>query len=252
LEEQVIPKLFAGKSAEAAIRVWSPGCSTGEEAYSLAILLAERQRALKRSHMVQVFATDIDPQAISTARAGLYPSSIAADVPPERLASFFTTEPDGSAYRVNKSIRNMLVFSEQNAIKDPPFSKLDLISCRNLLIYMGAELQKRLIPVFHYALNPGGFLFLGMSETVGVFDDLFGVVDRKMKLYVRRQGSAGLGRAAADRYSPPVTAIDMAVPRFAAKAAIPRKPSLREVTEKALLQQAVNLYRGAGRRSTSF
>jgi two-component system CheB/CheR fusion protein len=239
LEEQVIPKLFARKSAGDAIRVWSPGCSTGEEAYSLAILLAERQGALKQSYMVQVFATDIDPQAIATARAGLYPSSIAADVPPERLARFFTAEPDGSAYRVNKSIRDMLVFSEQDAIKDPPFSRLDLISCRNLLIYMGAELQKRLIPLFHYALNPGGFLFLGTSETVGTFDDLFGAVDRKMKLYARRQGSAGPGRAASDRYSPPVTPIDLAVPRAAAKAAIPPKPSLREVTEKALLQQVV-------------
>ncbi|TRZ99154.1 MAG: PAS domain S-box protein [Deltaproteobacteria bacterium] len=239
LEEQVIPKLFAGKSDGDAIRVWSPGCSTGEEAYSLAILLAERQGALKRSYIVQVFATDIDPQAIATARAGLYPSSIAADVPPERLARFFTAEPDGSAYRVNKSIRDMLVFSEQDVIKDPPFSRLDLISCRNLLIYMGAELQKRLIPLFHYALNPGGFLFLGTSETVGTFDDLFAAMDRKLKLYARRQGSAGPGRAAADRYSLPVTPIDMAVPRAAAKTAIPPKPSLREVTEKALLEQVV-------------
>jgi two-component system CheB/CheR fusion protein len=149
IEEQVIPKLFAGKPAGAAIRVWSPGCSTGEEAYSLAILLEERLEALKQSYKVQVFATDIDSQAIGTARAGLYPASIAADLSPERLARFFSAEPDGSAYRIHKGIRDMLVFSEQNVIKDPPFSKLDLISCRNLLIYMGGDLQKKIVPLFH-------------------------------------------------------------------------------------------------------
>ena len=169
LEEKVIPKLFAGKPASAVIRVWSPGCSTGEEAYSIAILLQERLEALKQSFKVQVFATDIDSQAIATARTGIYPASIATDISPERLARFFTAEPDGSAYRIHKGIRDMLVFSEQDVIKDPPFSKLDLISCRNLLIYMGGDLQKKLIPLFHYALNPGGFLFLGTSETVGEF-----------------------------------------------------------------------------------
>ncbi len=187
LEEQVIPKLFAGKPADAVIRVWSPGCSTGEEAYSLAILLAERQEAMKQSFKVQVFATDIDRQAIATARAGLYPASLAADLSPERLARFFAAEPDGSAYRIHKGIRDLLVFSEQNVIKDPPFSKLDLISCRNLLIYMDGDLQKKLIPLFHYALNPGGFLFLGTSETVGECDDLFAALDRKLKLYQRKE-----------------------------------------------------------------
>ncbi len=177
IEAQVIPKLFAGKPASAVIRVWSPGCSSGEEAYSLAILLAERQEAMKQSFKVQVFANDIDSQSIATARAGIYPASIAADLTPERLVRFFVAEPEGSAYRVHKSLRDMLVFSEQSVIKDPPFSKLDLISCRNLLIYMGADLQKKLMPLFHYALNPGGFLFLGTSETVGEFGDLFAAVD---------------------------------------------------------------------------
>ena len=169
LEEQIIPKLFAGKRADATIRIWVPGCSTGEEAYSLAILLAEHQEALKQSFKVQVFATDIDSHAIAAARAGIYPASIAADLTPERLARFFSPEPGDSAFRIHKGIRDMLVFSEQNVIKDPPFSKLDLISCRNLLIYLGGDLQKKLIPLFHYALNPGGFLFLGTSETVGEF-----------------------------------------------------------------------------------
>ncbi|HCN67013.1 MAG TPA: chemotaxis protein CheR, partial [Candidatus Accumulibacter sp.] len=121
----------------------------------------------KHAVTVQVFATDIDGRAIATARSGLYPASIAANLSPERLARFFTATPDGSAYRVQKSIRDMLVFSEQNVIRDPPFSRIDLISCRNLLIYMGAELQKKLIPLFHYVLNPGGLLFLGTSESIG-------------------------------------------------------------------------------------
>ena len=242
LEEQVIPKLFAGKPAGGVIRVWSPGCSTGEEAYSLAILLAERQEALKQSFKVQVFATDIDSQAIATARAGLYPASIAADISPERLARFFTAEPDGSAYRIHKGIRDMLVFSEQDVIKDPPFSKLDLISCRNLLIYMGAELQKKLIPLFHYALNPGGFLFLGTSETVGEFGDLFAVLDRKSKLYRRKEDSYIERRAwplgpflpahDGDRRGAPAGRRKDRI-RGAVAAQLP----LRELTEQALLQQ---------------
>ena len=187
LEEQIIPKLFAGKGADATIRIWVPGCSTGEEAYSLAILLAEHQEALKQSFNLQVFATDIDSQAIATARAGIYPASIATDLTPERLARFFAPEPGDSVYRINKGIRDMLVFSEQNVIKDPPFSRLDLISCRNLLIYLGGDLQKKLIPLFHYALNPGGYLFLGTSETVGEMGDLFAALDRKQKIYQRKE-----------------------------------------------------------------
>ncbi|MBM4236489.1 MAG: chemotaxis protein CheR, partial [Firmicutes bacterium] len=181
LEEQVIPRLFADRSADAPVRIWVPGCSTGEEAYSLAILLAERQEALKKNITMQVFGTDIDSQAIAAARAGVFPASIATDLTPERLARYFAAEPGDGVYRIHKTIRDMLVFSEQNVIKDPPFSKLDLISCRNLLIYLDADLQKRLLPLFHYALNPGGHLFLGTSETVGEFGDLFAVLDRKQK-----------------------------------------------------------------------
>ena len=213
IEEQVIPKLFAGRPASGVIRVWSPGCSTGEEAYSFAILLAERQESMKQSFKVQIFATDIDTRAIATARSGLYPANIAADLSPERLARFFTAETDGSAYRINKGIRDMLIFSEQNVIRQPPFSKLDLISCRNLLIYMNMELQKRLIPLFHYALNPGGFLFLGTSENVVDFGDLFDVVDRKSKLYRRKKDSHIERRMAAREFLPALTAIDVALPR---------------------------------------
>jgi two-component system CheB/CheR fusion protein len=237
LEENIIPKLFEGRPAGSVVRVWTPGCSTGEEAYSIAILIHEHLEALKQSYKVQVFATDIDSQAIVTARAGLYPSSITADISPERLARFFAVETDGSAYRIHKGIRDMLVFSEQDVIKDPPFSKLDLISCRNLLIYMGGELQKKIIPLFHYALNPGGFLFLGTSETVGDFGELFTLLDRKAKLYRRKEDTRGAQRAVPGRFLPPMTALEEAIPRAAGKAAVSGKMPPREIAEQALLKQ---------------
>ena len=237
LEEQVIPKLFAGKSASTVIRVWVSGCSTGEEAYSLAILLAERQAAMKQSFQVQVFATDIDSQAIATARAGLYPASIAADISPERLSRFFTAEPGGSFYRIHKGIRDMLVFSEHNVIKDPPFSKLDLISCRNLLIYLSGELQKKLMPIFHYALNPGGYLFLGTSETTGEFVDLYNPLNRKEKIYQRKDDMHSTQRATLGRFLPPTTAVHATAPRTTGKTVFPVKLSLRELAEQALMQQ---------------
>ncbi len=238
LEEQAIPKLFANTPAFATIRAWAPGCSTGEEAYSIAILMQEHMESLKQNYMVQIFATDIDSQAIATARAGLYPASIAADISPERLARFFVAEPGGSAYRIQKSIRDMLIFSEQDVIKDPPFSKVDLLSCRNLLIYMGADLQKKLIPLFHYALKPGGVLFLGPSETVGEFGDLFGALDRSSKLYLRKENMHGSTHVALGRFLPLMTAQPEAASRATRKPALPDKLPLRELTEQALLQQA--------------
>ncbi len=249
LEEVALPRLFVGKPANSVVRVWAPGCSTGEEAYSLAILLVERLEALKQSYTVQVFATDIDARAIAAARAGLYPASIAADLTPERLARFFTAEPGGGGYRIHKGIRDMLVFSEQDVIKDPPFSKLDLISCRNMMIYMGAELQKKLIPLFHYALNPDGILFLGTSETVGEFGDLFAVLDRKQKLYQRKEDLHSARRLALGRFLPPLTALAAALPRAAGKTTFPVKLPLQELTEAALLAQvapAGALVNGAG------
>jgi len=258
LENEIIPRLFADKPAGGVIRVWSTGCSTGEEAYSLAILLQERIEVLKQSYTVQLFATDIDSRAISAARAGLYPASIAADISAERLARFFTAVPDGSAYRVNKGLRDMLVFSEQDVIKDPPFSRLDLISCRNLLIYLGQELQKKLIPLFHYALKPGGFLLLGTSEGIGESGELFAVLDRKAKLYQRKDDYLGMQRAVSGRILPPTSAMqameatDKARPRGSAKtgaALFPVKLPLRELTEQALLQQiapAAALVNGQG------
>ncbi|MCX5867728.1 MAG: PAS domain-containing protein [Proteobacteria bacterium] len=235
LEAQVIPHLFVGKSAGASIRVWVPGCSTGEEAYSIAILLQEHLEALKRNLKVQVFASDIDRRALEQARAGVYPASISADVSTERLARFFSQEPDGSSYRINKGIRDMLAFPEQDVIVDPPFSKLDLISCRNLLIYMGGELQKRLIPLFHHALNPGGFLFLGTSETVGEFMGLFATLDRKSKLYQRREHVHGANRPARGRFLPQLTE-NVKAPRPTGKTPGEYKLHLRKLAELVLLQ----------------
>jgi two-component system CheB/CheR fusion protein len=232
LEEQVIPNLFANRPTGASIRVWVPGCSTGEEAYSLAILLQERMEELKQTFKLQVFATDIDRRAIECARAGIYPVSIADNISPERLARFFSPEPDGSAYRILKSIRDRVIFSEQDVIKDPPFSKLDLISCRNLLIYMGGELQKKIIPMFHYALNPGGMLFLGTSETVGELVDLFTTVDRKSKLYRHRDDVTGARRTG----FLPLLPADGPVARPSGRAPGESKLPVRELTERALLQ----------------
>ncbi len=237
LEQQVIPQLFVGKPPGAQIRAWSTGCSTGEEAYSLAILLAEHQEALKQSFKMQVFATDIDGRAIATARIGRYPASIAADITPERLSRYFSLEPDGGTYRIHKSIRDMLVFSEQDVIKDPPFSKLDLISCRNLMIYMSGDLQKKLIPLFHYALSPNGYLFLGTSETVGEFGEHFSALDRKLKLYQRKQDTHGARSQGIDRFLTPMAAVAATRTQTAVKATGEEKVSLRELTEQALLQQ---------------
>jgi two-component system CheB/CheR fusion protein len=237
LEEKAIPQLFASKAVGSAVRVWCAGCSTGEEAYSMAILLQERLELLKTSYKVQVFATDIDSRAIAVARTGLYPTSIADHVTPERLARFFTLEPDGSAYRVHKGIRDLLVFSEQDVIKDPPFSRLDLISCRNLLIYLSADLQKKLISLFHYALLPGGRLFLGSSESAGEQGDLFAAIERKAKIYQRKEDFQGAQRAALGRFLPPLMDKDTSRLPHADKTPDLAKLSLRELTEQTLLQQ---------------
>jgi two-component system CheB/CheR fusion protein len=239
IEEQVIPGLFVGKPAGGVLRIWSPGCATGEEAYSLAILLAERQAVLKQTYKVQVFATDIDSQAIAKARAGIYPANIAADISPERLSRFFVAEPASNVYRIHKHIRDMLVFSEQDVIRDPPFSRLDLISCRNLLIYMSGDLQKKLLPLFHYALNPDGVLFLGTSETVGDFGNIFTTLDRKWKLYQRNDACPDASCMVQGGLLSPRTAEDAALPQATGKTAGSGELSLRELTEQALLQQVV-------------
>jgi two-component system CheB/CheR fusion protein len=191
LETDIIPRLFANKPAGGTVRVWVCGCSSGEEAYSIAILMQEYLNGLRQAFRVQIFATDVDAQAVAQARAGVYPASIASDVSPERLARFFTLDQDSGVYRIQKGIRDLVVFSEQDLIRDPPFSRLDLLSCRNLLIYLDGNLQRKLIPLFHYALNPAGVLFLGSSESIGDALTLFSPLDRKWKLYARLDPVSG-------------------------------------------------------------
>ncbi len=236
LAAQVIPNLFAGKSPGDSVRVWVPGCSTGEEAYSIAILLQEQMEARKQYFKLQVFATDIDRRALDQARSGIYPVSVAADISPERLARFFTQEPGCGEYRIRKNTRDILVFSEQNVIKDPPFSKVDLISCRNLLIYLDGPLQKKILPLFHYALNPGGFLFLGTSETVGDFTNLFFLMDRSAKCYQRKSETLGTKPQILDALLSP-TSGGGGLHRFIGPAQAQRKDDLREITERTLLAQ---------------
>ena len=181
LKQVILPTLLAGKSENYVFRVWVAGCATGEEAYSIAILLREFMDENRSEFKVQIYSTDLADDPITVARAGFYPPNITLDVTPERLRRFFIKEDNG--YRVKKEIREMLVFAVQNIIKDPPFTKLDLLSCRNLMIYLEPELQNRLIPAFHYALKPGGVLFLSPSEGIGNHTDLFTPLSRKWKFY---------------------------------------------------------------------
>ncbi len=185
LAKEAIRPLLKQKTEDSQFRIWVPGCATGEEAYSIAILLRECMDELKVHLNVQIFATDLDDNAIEAARVGFFPSGITADVSARRLAQFFTRD-DGS-FRIRKELRDWLVFAPQNVIHDPPFTKLDLISCRNLLIYMQAELQKKLLTLFHYSLQAGGYLFLGTSETISEFDDLFQSLDAKAKIFRRKE-----------------------------------------------------------------
>ena len=188
LSDLALPKLFEGKPDNTELRIWVAGCSSGEEPYSLAILLKEYMAKTGHSLRFQIFATDLDEWSITRAREGIYPIGIAADVSPDRLQRFFKLE-DGQ-YRISKEIRDTVIFATQNLIQDPPFTRVDLISCRNLLIYLNAELQKEIFPQFHYALNPGGILFLGSSESIGHFDNLFLAIDKKWKLYQRKNTRA--------------------------------------------------------------
>jgi two-component system CheB/CheR fusion protein len=191
LRNVALPELLRARSQGGVLRAWVPGCSTGEEAYSIAIVFQEVLEQLRpaRSITLQVFATDLDRDAIEKARQGAYPANIVADVSPERLRRFFIQDDRG--YRVSKEIREMMVFAPQNIIMDPPFTRLDILSCRNLLIYLSPQLQKKLVPLFHYSLNRRGILFLGSAETVGAFSSLFKPLDGKTRLYRRLDNAAG-------------------------------------------------------------
>ena len=189
LGEQILPALLASRPNGGQLRAWAAGCSTGEEAYSLGIMFKEALAELSpaKPFSLQIFATDLDRDAIDKARQGVYPENIAADVSPERLRRFFIREERG--YRIGKEVREMVTLATQNIIMDPPFTKLDLLICRNLLIYLTPELQKKLLPLFHYSLNPGGVLFLGSAETVGSASELFVPLEGKGRFYQRKEST---------------------------------------------------------------
>ncbi len=231
LDDKVIVPMVKDTPNEAIIRVWVPGCATGEEAYSIAILFSEATKALNKHFNVQIFATDIDADAIERARLGVYPDSIVADVSSERLRNFFLKEEN--AYRVKKQLRQMVVFATQNLIKDAPFSKLDLICCRNVLIYLNAALQKKILPLFHYTLNPDGKMFLGTSETIGAFADLFSPLDAKWRIFKRKKASTAAGLES------PVLALNDLKGAAAkeAKKFEPTPVNIRQLAERTILQE---------------
>jgi two-component system CheB/CheR fusion protein len=184
LSQRVVPELVERASADRAVRVWVPGCATGEEAYSLAILLVEGFRAADREINFQIFATDLDEDSLERARAGLYADSVVGDLSPARLRRFFT-RADEQQYQAHKELRDAIVFAPQNLISDAPFSKLDLISCRNLLIYLEPKVQEKVVSLFHFSLNVDGYLLLGPSESIGRMPDLFEPISKKWRVYRR-------------------------------------------------------------------
>lgn len=181
---QVIPKLFEGRTDRDVIRIWVPACSTGEEVYSLAILLREHMEMLETAPRVQIFATDIDDRSLTVARIGRYPKGYLESVSPERIARHFVI--DGESAVIGRAVRDICTFAPHSVLRDPPFSRLDLVSCRNLLIYLGAEAQQHLMPILHYALRPRGYLFIGMAENVTRFEDLFDTVDKRHRIFQAR------------------------------------------------------------------
>lgn len=187
LQGEIIPALLESRPAGGTLRAWSVGCSTGEEAYSLAMVFKEALEQVRPAvhFKLQIFATDLDRDAIDKARQAVYPANIVADVSPERLRRFFVQEATG--YRVGKEIREMVTFATHNIIMDPPFTRLDILICRNLLIYLRAEVQKKVLPLFHYSLNPGGIMFLGCAETADSFSELFQPLNLKLRLFRRRE-----------------------------------------------------------------
>jgi two-component system CheB/CheR fusion protein len=236
LKNHVLPEMLASHPDGAVLRAWMPGCSAGEEAYSLAMIFKEALEVAKpaQSYSLQIFASDLDKNAIATGRAGKYPRSIAADVSEARLKRFFVE--DAGSYRVCNEIREMVVFAEQNIIVDPPFTKIDLLSCRNLLIYLEAELQVKLIQLFHYSLNPGGFLVLGSAEWVGASTVLFSPVSGKSRIYRRLDAPA---RALPIDFP---AAFGRTRSKWGAGAALelgesPPAPNLQSLVEKMVLQR---------------
>lgn len=239
LERDIIPSLFEMKAGaeDKSLRVWSAACSTGEEAYSLAMLLADQAAASSASGKVQiqVFATDIDDRALETARAGVYPQAILTDVTPPRLRQYFIKEQNH--YRMQKELRERILFARHNILRDPPFSRLDMISCRNLMIYLDRDIQLEVLRMFHFALNPGGYLFLGSSETADACSQLFTPVDKKNRIYRAKEVSATLRRAPAGPFQGVGLSTPVRMPH-SEPSKRNRKFSFADVHQRALEQYA--------------
>jgi len=233
LSELVLPKLFENRSEGESIRIWVPGCATGEEAYTLAMLLIEERDKQKSDIDIQIFATDIDQRALNTAREGAYPASIASKLTKPRLDRFF--KKSGKQYIVTKHLRDMCVFSIHNLVSDPPYSQMDLISCRNLLIYLGQPLQLKLIPLFHFALRPQGYLLLGPSENLTSHTEIFRPVDKKHRISQRKAGPAkpndlftGSGRASLKLSHAATNSVD--------------KPDVHQISQRIVLDEFAPRY----------
>jgi len=230
LKQEVFPRLIKDRPADSPIRIWVAGCSTGEEAYSIGMCLSECLSDAKTHYPVQIFATDISDSALEMARTGTYSESSVAEVSQERLNRFFTRTQ--SAYQVAKPIRDMCVFAKQNIIKDPPFSRLDLVSCRNVLIYLDGPSHRRVMPLFHFALRASGFLLLGRSESVGAFAHLFSTIDNKNKIFQAQVGPfEGRFDFSVQHYAP--DDLNRALPPAAAR----REMNLQSEINRLLLQE---------------
>ncbi|MDI1302594.1 MAG: chemotaxis protein CheB [bacterium] len=236
LAASALPELLARRRTEEKLRAWVVGCSTGEEAYSLAMTFSEVVQRLPAAHEVtlQIFASDLSPDAIATARRGKYPLAISADVSPERLARFFSRHD--THYQVNQGIRDMVLFAQHDVVLDSPFTKLDLISCRNLLIYFDAKLQHRLLPLFHYSLRPGGVLMLGSSETVGRSSQLFSPLQSKLRFYARQNNATLSGPDFLLKSFPPLSRLSKEPSVSAANVSTPPAASLQTAADHVLLQ----------------
>jgi len=234
--DTALPALLARRAGETKLRAWVAGCSTGEEAYTLAIVFKEAVRCLPEHHdlKLQIYASDLSPDAIATARAGRYPATIGASMPPEVVTRYFT--PQGGALVVGKPIRDMVLFAQHDVVLDPPFTRLDILSCRNLLIYFDATLQRRLLPLFHYSLRPGGLLLLGSSETIGSFSKLFEPVDSKLRLYMRRHTPSAAGPEFLLTSFPPLSKLTKETLMPASTSAAQGGDSLQAAADHVLLQ----------------
>jgi two-component system, chemotaxis family, CheB/CheR fusion protein len=229
LKRDVFPAMMRHRSPELPIRIWVAGCSTGEEAYSIAMCLLEFLAHQPHKTPIQIFATDVSEQAIDKARLGIYPLNQMMNVSPERLQRFFTAVEGG--YQINKAVRELCIFAKQNLIGDPPFSRLDLISCRNVLIYLGASLQRKILPMFHYGLMPTGFLLLGTSETVGEFSNLFALIDRKYKIYEKQPSSLGWRMDLIDNSAP----LEVSIPEPIVSRQSQNESELHKATDQVVL-----------------